>query len=253
MSETYTKQDAAERYDSARSLPKETSDLWMNRLRELLPLKSVQKVLDLGCGTGRFVAALQATFNCPVIAVDPSDAMLDEGRSRGDEEVQWTRGTGENIPLADNAVDLVWMSQVMHHLESTRAAFQEIRRILRSSGCLAIRNGTRENDAEIEWSQCFPEAQEIDDQRLPSQQEILDLVSNQGFEILTKETIYQYFASSYAEYYDKIGQRGLSSLIAISDEAFFAGLQRLKQWVDKQSPSTPVYEPVDLFVFRVRK
>jgi hypothetical protein len=64
------------------------------------------------------------------------------------------------------------------------------------------------------------------------------------------QTIYQLFASSYAEYFDKISRRGLSSLISISDEAFNLGMKRLKQWAESKPPHQPVYEPVDIFVFR---
>ena len=42
---------------------------------------------------------------------------------------------------------------------------------------------------------------------------------------------------------------GLSSLISISDDAFAAGLQRLRVWVKAQPVHVPVYEPVDVFVF----
>jgi ubiquinone/menaquinone biosynthesis C-methylase UbiE len=253
MSRTYTNRDVAKRYDSARALPQDTIELWMTKLKQLLPLRSVQRILDLGCGTGRFILALQATFKCPVIAVDPSDAMLNQGKARGYETVDWIRGSAEHIPLLDNTVDLVWMCQVFHHLDAPQASFQEIRRVLMPPGCLVIRNGTRENEAEIEWAQFFPEAQQIDEERLLSQQEVVDLVSTQGFALITEQTIPQYFASSYQKYYDKIAERGLSSLISISDAAFYAGLQKMEQWVAKQPPDKPVYEPVDLFVFRVVK
>jgi ubiquinone/menaquinone biosynthesis C-methylase UbiE len=251
MSQIYNDKDAATRYDTARALPKGTSKLWMDKLKQLLPLGSIQKILDLGCGTGRFVPALQATFNCPIIAVDPSVEMLNQGKARRHEEVSWVQGTAEHIPLADNAVDLVWICQVYHHLDMPEDAFHEIRRVLTLSGCVVIRNGTLENEAENEWSHCFPEAQKIDCARLPSQKQVIDFVSNMGFESFAKETIYQYFAASYQEYYDKIAERGLSSLISISDEAFLAGLERLKRWIAEKPDGKPVYEPVDLFIFRV--
>jgi len=253
MSRTYDSQDAAERYDSARELPQETAALWMKTLRDLLPDHSVDSVLDLGAGTGRFAALLRDLFDCEVLAVDPSDAMLEQGRKRRLGRVIWLPGSAENIPLDAGSVDLVWMSQVFHHIEQPQAAFREVRRVLNPDACLAVRNGTKENDLDIEWTHCFPEAQEIDDERLPSQQDIVDAVCGEGFGLIAAKTVYQFFAASFSEYYDKISQRGLSSLIAISDEAFDAGLQRLKQWAEEQPPDRPVNEPVDLFVFRVVK
>ena len=167
MSQTYTKEDTAKRYDSARALPAEALTLAMETLQSSLPLKQVKSVLDLGAGTGRFSQSLQETFHCPVIAVEPSEAMLAQGKSRRFDNIEWRQGSAENIPLSTNSVDLVWMCQVFHHLEDPARAFQEIRRVLVSRGCLAIRNGTRENEVEIEWSSCFPEAQQIDNERLP--------------------------------------------------------------------------------------
>jgi SAM-dependent methyltransferase len=142
------------------------------------------------------------------------------------------------------------MSQVFHHLEDRVLAFQEIARVLKPDGLLAIRNGTRENDAEIIWGQYFLEARKLDEGRIPFQADITKFVCEQGFDLISVQTVYQLFAFSYAEYYDKIRQRGLSSLISISDEAFSRGLKRLREWIASQPPDQPVFEPVDLFVFR---
>ena len=253
MSRTYTEQSAARRYESARALPQKTSALWMKALRNALPLNSFNRILDLGSGTGRFAASLQEEFQCLVIDVDPSEVMLAQGRSRGLNNIVWEHGSAENIPLDANSVDLVWMSQIFHHLESPLASLREIRRVLSPVGYLAIRNGTLENNEEIEWFHCFPEAKQIDDKRLPSHQDIIELVCGLRFESISGRTVYQFSASSYAEYYRKIRQRGLSSLISISDETFNAGLERLERWVALQPPDQPVNEPVDLFIFRVNK
>ena len=254
MSRTYIKQDVAERYDAARGLPAEALALSMGALQNLLPPKQITHILDLGAGTGRFTRHLQETFGCPVIAVDPSEAMLAQGKSRqSDGSIDWRQGSAENIPLRASSVDLIWMCQVFHHLEHPGRAFQEMHRVLMSGGCLAIRNGTRENELEIEWSNCFPEAKQIDFERLPSQQEIIDIVCGHGFSSIAMQTVYQRFTDSYAEYYEKISQRGLSALISISDEAFTAGLNRLKQWVSEKPADQAVYEPVDLFIFQVNK
>jgi ubiquinone/menaquinone biosynthesis C-methylase UbiE len=254
MSRIYDTEGAAKRYDAARSLPQETSALWMATLEAALPRDfSPATILDLGAGTGRFALPLYTAFHCPIHAVEPSAAMLAEGRRNTPESITWHHGSAEDIPLESACVDLVWMSQVFHHLESPGPALHEIRRVLRTGGCLAIRNGTKENNAEIPWMRCFPEAEQIDEARLPSRQAMVDLVIEHGFSTIHTQTVYQYFAASYAEYYEKISCRGLSSLIAISDEAFEAGLRRLRDWVDRQPLDKPVTEPVDLFVFQVGK
>ena len=47
-----------------------------------------------------------------------------------------------------------------------------------------------------------------------------------------------------------MSRRGLSGLIEISDDAFEAGLRRFQEWVSTKPKDQPVFEPVDMFVFR---
>ena len=250
MNNLYAGKDAAQRYNAARHLPEETKLVWINGLKEFLPSVSVEKCLDLGCGTGRFTSVLASVFECPVIGVEPSEAMLDVARSEPVPGVEWKLGSAEAIPLDDNSVGVVFMSQVFHHLRQPLQALQEIYRVLTPDGCLIVRNGTLENNEEIEWLECFPEARELDNNRLLTREALVETVCGQFFELLTQQTYHQFFASSYHEYYEKIGGRGLSSLIAIDDAAFARGMARFREWVDQQPQDLPVYEPVDAFVFR---
>jgi len=252
MESAYTEIETAHRYDSARSLPSQTKILWLDALKSSIPEQEIRKILDLGCGTGRFSAALGKAFECSVVGVEPSSAMLNVAMSQNEPNVEWMQGQAENIPLENQAVDLVFMSQVFHHLIQPQQALREINRVLTSAGYLAIRNGTREYNKELEWLRFFPEALEIEDKRTPSQQELKESVCGQSFELISQRTIYQLFAASYAEYFEKVSQRGLSALIVISNQAFQSGLHRFQNWVSRQPRNLPVYEPVDLFVFQKR-
>ena len=252
MKNAYTEIEAASRYDSARSLPSQTKTLWLGALKSSIPRQEIRKILDLGCGTGRFTAALGKAFECSVVGLEPSGAMLDVAMSQNEPDVEWKQGQAENIPIETEAVDLVFMSQVFHHFAEPERALREINRVLTETGYLAIRNGTREYNEQLEWLRFFPEARKIEDGRTPSQQELKELVCGAFFELIAQRTIYQLFADSYSEYFEKISQRGLSALIIISDEAFQSGLQQFQKWVSGQPKNIPVYEPIDLFVFQKR-
>ncbi len=246
----YDAPGAASRYNAARHLPEETKSLWLADLRALLPQASIGRCLDLGCGTGRFTAALSEAFACPVVGVEPSEAMLDIARSEGIPGVEWKQGCAEETPLEDQSVGLVFMSQVFHHFNQPEQALREIHRVLTPEGYLIIRNGTQENNDETGWLHCFPEALEIDARRILPRRALEEFICRQAFTLISQQTYRQFFAASYEEYYQKIGGRGLSSLIAIDDVAFERGMARFREWIDEQPPDTPVYEPVDAFVFR---
>ena len=250
MSKIYETKKAAAGYDSSRSLPEHATSLLRDILKENTPVDGISSILDLGGGIGRFSQLLQTLYNCPVYTLDPSVEMLKQGVARSFNDVHWLASNAECIPLKSGSVGLVWMSQVYHHLENREAACHEISRVLTENGYLVLRNGTREEDETIPWMKFFPEAIEYDKHRIPRRNKIITYISNNGFEFIRYHIGYQQFTASYREYYEKISGRGLSALLAISDRAFHEGCQRFREWVDKQPPDTPVYEPITHFFFQ---
>lgn len=250
MRNAYNETVVAGRYDSARSLPAETMSLWMETLKSSIHAEGIHKLLDLGCGTGRFTGALAEAFKCPAVGIEPSAAMLAIASSKTDAAVEWLEGNAENIPLEDQSVDLVFMSQVFHHLPNARRAVKEISRVLTAGGYLVLRNGTREHNHELEWLRFFPSAFQIEEQRTPYASEIVATITAENFVAVSHRSVRQVFASSYADYFNKISQRGLSALVSIGDEEFQEGLEKFKSWIGSQSSTSAVYEPVDLFIFQ---
>ena len=85
------------------------------------PLRG-RRVLDLGCGKGRFAAAL-ARAGAEVIGLDRSAAMLAGAAAAGYDRV---RGSARRLPLATAAFDAAIAVEVFEHLH--RAAIDEVLR-----------------------------------------------------------------------------------------------------------------------------
>ncbi|MBX2856808.1 MAG: class I SAM-dependent methyltransferase [Rhodobacteraceae bacterium] len=81
--------------------------------------------LDVGCGTGRSAVAL-AEYCDSVIAIDPSRAMLDAAVPH--HQVEYRRGSGDDLPVEAGAVDLVTFAGVLPYLD-TAAVLEELRRV----------------------------------------------------------------------------------------------------------------------------
>jgi len=144
----------------------------------------------------------------------------------------------------------VFLSQVIHHLPSLEDALREIARVSAQGAMLAVRQSTRESNSAVQWTAFFPEAAAIDRERVPARDELVATIERSGFETAARLTVRQLFATSYDDYVAKIAQRGLSPLIAISDDAFESGLQRLRIWAAAQPRGVPVFEPIDYLLFR---
>ena len=115
-------------------------DPWAWRRRRALLLREVtpgERVLDLGCGAGRFVAALRDAGADPV-GVELAEAALQRARRNVPGADLRLVAPGGSLPLGHGEVDLVWCSEVLEHVPDTIAFLTEVRRVLRSHGRLLL-------------------------------------------------------------------------------------------------------------------
>lgn len=94
---------------------------------------------DIGAGSG-FVTEGLIREGLRVIAVDQSEAMLDEMRNRFShrDDIEYRLGEAENLPIADATVDYVFANMYLHHVESPPEAIKEMVRVLKPGGRLVI-------------------------------------------------------------------------------------------------------------------
>ena len=111
---------------------------WSRTLGFLLP--SVV-LADVGCGEG-YLTIEAAHWAHRVIAIDRSGAALATARDRAERRrvtnVSWQRGEIEQLPIADGAVDVVLLSQALHHAESPERALSEAVRVLTPGGRVLV-------------------------------------------------------------------------------------------------------------------
>jgi SAM-dependent methyltransferase len=94
-----------------------------------------ERVLDLGCGAGRFVAALRDAGAEPV-GVEVAQAALDRAAANAPGADLRLLGDDGSIPLEHGSVDLVWCSEVLEHVADVAHVLLEARRVLRRGGRL---------------------------------------------------------------------------------------------------------------------
>ena len=94
-------------------------------------------VLDVGAGTG-FLTEAAARKARRVIALDFSESMLGEGRSKLGRNVEFRIGNVEHIPLPDGSVDSVIGNMILHHCPNPDLAVKEMVRVLAPGGRLVL-------------------------------------------------------------------------------------------------------------------
>ena len=245
----YDKTDIPAGYDRARDHGPEVTALWMETIASHLEGLSVTRILDLGCGTGRFSEALAARFNAEVIGLDPSQKMLELARNKQhDARVQYQLGRAETIPLPSESVDLVFMSMSLHHFNDMTVAARECRRVLRNNGRVVIRTATREQVNAYPYVPFIEASRPILEEVLPSVAEICDAFAAAGLHVLASRIITQTIAPDWKVYAEKLAAGGDSVLAKLSPQDFDDGLAVVRRHADTTSGRRPVVEPIDLFV-----
>ena len=110
----------------------------------LASLKEGEVVLDLGAGAGFdcFLAATKVGQNGKVIGVDMTPEMVEKAKNNAKmnnvKNVEFRLGEIENLPVADNSIDVVISNCVINLSADKPKVFQDIYRILKPNGRIAI-------------------------------------------------------------------------------------------------------------------
>ena len=111
---------------------------------QLLPIQPSDHILEVGCGPGLAIQGFAAHATQGLVAgIDASALMVQEARKRnavaietGSVEIQ--QGDASALPYTDASFDTVVATHVIYFWSDAVATLQELRRVLRLGGTVAI-------------------------------------------------------------------------------------------------------------------
>ena len=100
-------------------------------------------LLDCGCGTGPMISLLyEKDPTKHYTGLDITPRMIEVGKSKNLDGVDWVVGDCENLPFEKNTFDAIICSNSFHHYPNPQKFFDSVKRVLRPGGRLILQDYT---------------------------------------------------------------------------------------------------------------
>lgn len=215
-------------------------------LGDSAPPLAEQRVLDIGCGTGTFMCAIEGKVG-ELSGMDYSEGMLSQAKANLRGNAPLCQGSADSLPFESASFDACSMNQVVHHFPKADdysfliKSFEEAFRVLKPGGVFHINTSAPEQQRDgFWWLSLFPEASEKMMARFPPIARIKKCLTLVGFEVnadsvvvpvertLMAESVY--LAKGLSSAFDASYRNGDSSWsMAENTNELEAGLQKLQE------------------------
>jgi ubiquinone/menaquinone biosynthesis C-methylase UbiE len=188
-----------------------------------------EQILEVGCGTGHWLAQLQA-LSPYVYGLDSSTRMLQQTHPELRDRL--VCGEAGHLPFGEAVFDLIFCMNAFHHFADKRELITGAAQTLRPGGTLAI-IGMDPHTGQDHWSlyHYFQETREADLARYPSAESIknwmteaslVDVISGIAEHTVRSVTGAEVLQSPFLQ------KGGTSQLALLTEESYAAGLERIR-------------------------
>ena len=228
-------------YDSTRK-----ADRWiLKRILHHLSLSADSLILDVGCGTGNYSAAL-ADRGYQIVGVDISEAMLAaaRGKSLRNPRLQLCRGEACALPFAPASFEAAICVFSLHHISPLDIALGEVSRVAsRGMGRLVILTSSSEQTSKFWLKHYFPIMMERSSSQMMGHDELIQGLRQAGYRDLavepfmvspSLEELFLYAGKHRPQIYlDQRIRAGISSFAMMAEQDELSdGLQRLSRDIE---------------------
>lgn len=184
-------------------------------LAQVAGLDSTKCVLDVGSGVGGTSRCLAQEFGCHVTGIDLTEeycraaAML-SSRIGLAHLTEFRQGDATQLPFPDQTFDVVWTEHVAMNIPDKAQLYQEIYRVLKPGGTLAIYDVLAGPSGPVLFP--VPWARTPDTSFLVQPDELRKLLEETGFTITDWSDTTEHARTWFVSLAEKIQKEGLPSL-----------------------------------------
>jgi ubiquinone/menaquinone biosynthesis C-methylase UbiE len=212
----------AREYDSVRADLAMDRDFWLSGLLDVGRIRSGERVLDLGAGTGRFAALLHPAHR--VLALDASGEMLAVAKAKA--SFPCIRGDGHRLPFRADTFDVTLLVMVLHHFGNYGTVLHEVARVSRRI-VIATTDMSQRRLGILE--EAFPSLLDVDRRRFPSIGAIEQALTAAGFGGIRVEERPYLRTFTVEQQLDRVRRRYLSTFDLLPPGEFERGMTYLER------------------------
>ena len=216
-------------YDAVRGSEALDREYWFAGLASLGSLRTGDRILDLGAGTGRFSRFAAEVGS--VVAADVSLDMLSHAREKG--SFPRVRADAHSLPFRRDAFDVTLLVMVLHQLPDVARALREVARVARR---VAIATSDMRGRTLGILDEAFPSLLAIDRARFPRIEAIVRDLQAAGFSGVRVEGRPYRRQLTVPEELDRVRRKYISTLDLLPPGEFERGLAFLEREVPKRYP-----------------
>jgi SAM-dependent methyltransferase len=184
-------------------------------------------LLDVGCGTANNTSLVARATSSRVVGIDISAGMLEKAQGKAP-DLGFAQSAAECLPFSSNLFDLVFMTEVIHHLSDIGASIRESLRVLKDGGFYCIATQSHRQIEKRMTSRFFPASAAVDKQRYPDIDVIEKAMRRAGF-VKVSSRPYSFAPVALGpDYLRTVEMRGYSMLHKITEEEYREGLAALR-------------------------
>lgn len=115
---------------------------WGIRVLDRLEPRAGERILDIGCGTGRLTSEITRRAGvCEVVGTDRSWAMVVQAHAHYADVAEFAQADGVSLPFPDSSFHAVFSTATFHWIKDHDRLFGEIYRVLKPGGRLVSQCG----------------------------------------------------------------------------------------------------------------
>jgi ubiquinone/menaquinone biosynthesis C-methylase UbiE len=211
----------------------------LSRLARRVP---APRILEAGCGTGRWIESLRPLCSL-IVGADASTGMLRRAKARlGDAGL--VCAVANRLPFRGTQFDLIYCVNALHHFEDQRGFVHDAVALLKPGGAFALIGIDPRTQCSRYLYEYFEGTLEMDLARYPSFDQQMGWMAEVALAGVELQVVDRYAASypGSAVLDDPFLEKDSNSMLALlSDEAYSSGLRRIRAAIEQ---AESVGEPI---------